>query len=111
MSSELKVDPLDPQNCISWICPCSLAVFAFFLAEIWLLFVLKGKFRWLSEELKARLLSERRLKEQAEWSHKRIRVSNTSEHVDRPFSSHATCKRPLFYESGVWGILLHRDVE
>ncbi|XP_066016401.1 centrosomal protein of 128 kDa isoform X5 [Pocillopora verrucosa] len=32
-----------------------------------------GKFRWLSEELKARLLSERRLKEQAEWSHKRIR--------------------------------------
>ncbi|XP_073230611.1 uncharacterized protein [Porites lutea] len=32
-----------------------------------------GKFRWLSEELKARLATERRLKEQAEWSHKRIR--------------------------------------
>ncbi|XP_022798345.1 centrosomal protein of 128 kDa-like [Stylophora pistillata] len=32
-----------------------------------------GKFRWLSEELKARLQSERRLKEQAEWSQKRIR--------------------------------------
>ena len=93
LSSELKVDPLDPQNCISWICSCSLAVFAFFLAEIWLLFVLKGKFRWLSEELKARLLSERRLKEQAEWSHKRIRVSNTSEYVDRPFLSHVTCNQ------------------
>ncbi|XP_020626136.1 centrosomal protein of 128 kDa-like isoform X4 [Orbicella faveolata] len=32
-----------------------------------------GKFRWLSEELKARLSTERRLKEQADWSQKRIR--------------------------------------
>lgn len=32
-----------------------------------------GKFRWLSEELKARISNERRLKEQADWSHKRIR--------------------------------------
>ncbi|XP_068688723.1 centrosomal protein of 128 kDa-like isoform X3 [Montipora foliosa] len=32
-----------------------------------------GKFRWLSEELKAHLANERRLKEQADWSHKRIR--------------------------------------
>jgi len=32
-----------------------------------------GKFRWLSEELKARLATERRLKEQADWSQKRIR--------------------------------------
>jgi len=32
-----------------------------------------GKFRWLSEELNARLSTERRLKEQADWSHKRIR--------------------------------------
>ena len=37
-------------------------------------FLLKGKFRWLSEELKARLSTERRLKEQADWSQKRIRV-------------------------------------
>ncbi|KAJ7373185.1 hypothetical protein OS493_014333 [Desmophyllum pertusum] len=34
---------------------------------------LPGKFRWLSEELKARLSTERRLKEQADWSQKRIR--------------------------------------
>lgn len=32
-----------------------------------------GKFRWLSEELKAHIANERRLKEQADWSHKRIR--------------------------------------
>lgn len=38
------------------------------------IFHLKGKFRWLSEELKARLATERRLKEQADWSQKRIRV-------------------------------------
>ena len=41
---------------------------------IFFVFRLKGKFRWLSEELKARLSTERRLKEQADWSQKRIRV-------------------------------------
>lgn len=42
---------------------------------------LKGKFRWLSEELKARLSTERRLKEQADWSQKRIRVCTAPDQI------------------------------
>ena len=47
--------------------------------QLTFVFRLKGKFRWLSEELKARLSTERRLKEQADWSQKRIRVGTASD--------------------------------
>lgn len=37
---------------------------------------LQGKLRWLNEELKVRLSSERRLREQVEMGSRKIRVSN-----------------------------------
>lgn len=61
---------------------------------VFFVFRLKGKFRWLSEELKARLSTERRLKEQADWAKRELGfvwhlVKNITRKVATPLTRHA----------------------